>query len=124
VTPDISRRCNDAVKRRPSGPQSGEFIYTTTSHLTNDFDPKTIEVLNVAIQDAWREIQNGGGPLARPAYARITRAVIAKRIIEMAKKGERDQRKLSEYAVRSIILNQQEEARSEISPTPDKKKAS
>ena len=94
------------------------------SRLTNNFDPETIEILNTAIEDAWQEIQNGGGSLARPAYARITRAVITKRITEMAKKGERDRRKLSEYAVRSIILNQREEARPEISPTPDKKKAS
>ena len=94
------------------------------SHQTDDFDPETIEIINVAIEDAWREVQNGGGPLTRPAYARITRAVIAKRITEMAKKGERDRRKLSEYGVRSIILNQREQARREISPTPDKKKAS
>ena len=106
MTPDDSRRRNDAVKRRPSGPQSGEFIYTAMSHLAGDFDPETIEVLNVAIQDAWREIQNSGGPLARPAYARITRAVIAKRITEMAKEGERDRRKLSEHGVRSVTANQ------------------
>jgi hypothetical protein len=77
------------------------------SHLTNDFDLETVEVLNCAIQDALREVQNGGGPLARPAYARITRAVIAKRITEMAKKGERDRRQLAEHGVRAVILNQQ-----------------
>jgi len=115
---------NDAVKRRPPGPQSGKLICATMPHLTDDFDPQTIEILNSAIKDAWREIQTGGGPLTRPVYARITRAVIAKRITEMARKGERDRLKLSEYAVRSIILNQQQEARSETSPTPDKKKAS
>jgi hypothetical protein len=81
------------------------------SHLTNDFDSEMIEVLNSAIQDALREVQNGGGPMTRPAYARITRAVIAKRVTEMAKKGERDRHKLSEYGVRSIILNHREEAR-------------
>jgi hypothetical protein len=92
------------------------------SHLTDDFDPETIEILNIAIKDAWREIQTGGGPLARPAYARITRAVIAKRITEMAKKGERDRRKLSEHGVQSVI-NQQEQAKLKISTTPHKKKA-
>lgn len=76
------------------------------SHPTDDFDPGTIEILNSAIKDAWREIQNGGGPLARPAYARITRAAIAKRITEMAKRGERDSRKLSEHGVRSVTANQ------------------
>ena len=81
------------------------------SRLTNNFDPETIEILNTAIEDAWQEIQNGGGPLAQTAYARITRAVIAKRVTEMAKKGERDRHKLSEYGVRSIILNHRKEAR-------------
>ena len=76
------------------------------SHLTDRFDPATIEILNIAIEDAWREIQNAGGPLARPLYARITRAVIAKRITEMAKRGERDRRKLSEHGIRSVIANQ------------------
>jgi hypothetical protein len=73
------------------------------SHPTDDFYPETIEIINVAIEDAWREVQSGGGPLTRPAYARITRAVIAKRITEMAKKGERDRRKLSEHGVRSVM---------------------
>ena len=76
------------------------------SHLTDRFDPATIEILKIAIEDAWREIQNAGGPLARPFHARITRAVIAKRITEMATRGERDRRKLSEYGIRSVIANQ------------------
>lgn len=104
--PDDAWRCNDAVKRRPSGPQSGKLICATMSHPTDNFDPEMIEILNTAIKDAWREVQNGGGPLAQPAYARVTRAVIAKRIAEMAKKGERDRRKLSEHGVRSVIANQ------------------
>jgi hypothetical protein len=108
----------------PSGPKTGKLIYDTMSQVTNDFDPETIEILNIAIEDAWREVQSNGGPLARATYARITRAVIAKRIMEMAKKGERDRRKLSEHGVRATLLNQQEEAKLEISPTRDKKKAS
>jgi hypothetical protein len=105
VTSDDTLRCNIAVKRRPSDPQSGNFIYTTMSH-PDHFDPETIEIIHSAIKDAWREIQNCGGQFARPVYARITRAVIAKRITEMAKKGERDRRKLSEHGVRSIMANQ------------------
>lgn len=94
------------------------------SHLTDGFDREAIEILNIAIEDAWREVKNGGGPLTRPAYTRITRAVIAKRITAMAKKGERDRHKLSEHAVRSIILDQREEARREISATLDKERVS
>jgi len=94
------------------------------SKVTVEFDTETIEIINIAIEDAWRDVLNAGGPLSRPAYARMTRAVIAKRITAMAKKGERDPRKLSQHAVRSIISNRQEEARLEFSPPPDKKKAS
>jgi hypothetical protein len=104
--PDDVWRCNDAAKRRPSGRQSGKLICAIMSRPTDNFDPETIEILNTAIKDAWREVQNGGGPLARPVYARITRAVIAKRIAEMAKKGERDRRNQYEHGVRSIIANQ------------------
>jgi hypothetical protein len=93
------------VKKRPSDPRSGKLIYTTMSH-PDHFDPETIEILNSAIEDAWREVQKNGGPLVRPAYARMTRAVIAKRITEMARKGERDRRKLSEHGVRSVMANQ------------------
>jgi hypothetical protein len=103
--PDDAWRCNDAVKRRPCG-QSGKLICAIMSHPTDNLDPETIAILNTAIKDAWRQVQNCGGPLARPAYARITRAVIAKRIAEMAKKGERDWRKLSEHGVRSVIAKQ------------------
>jgi hypothetical protein len=78
----------------------------TTSHPTDYFDPETIEIIDSAIKDAWREIQTRGGPPGRPAYARIARAVIAKRITEMAKKGERDRRKLTEHGVRSVNANQ------------------
>ena len=59
------------------------------SHLKDRFDPATIEILNIAIEDAWREIQNAGDPLARPVYARITHAVTAKRITEIAKAEDR-----------------------------------
>jgi hypothetical protein len=90
------------------------------SHLTDDFDPEAIEIFNIALEDAWREVQNSGGPLARPAYARIARAVIAKRIMDLAKKGERDRRKLSEHGMRAIVLNLQDETKLEISPTPGK----
>ena len=74
------------------------WFFIAMSHLYR-FDPATIEILKNAIEDAWREIQNVGGPLARPVYARITRAVITKRITEMAKRGERDPRKLSNQKV-------------------------
>jgi hypothetical protein len=82
------------------------WFCTAMSHSTDRFDPATIEIINFAIEDAWREIQNVGGTLARPVYARITRAVIAKRITEIAKRGERDRRKLSEHGIRSVIANQ------------------
>ena len=105
--PDDSWLGNEVEQTRSSSPQTRKPIYVVMSHLTDDFDPETIELLNVAIQDALREVQKGGSPLTGPAYARITRAVIAKRITEMAKSGERDRRKLSEHGLRSVIANQE-----------------
>jgi len=41
------------------------------SHSTDRFDSATIEIINIAIEDAWREIQNAGGPLARPFHEEL-----------------------------------------------------
>jgi hypothetical protein len=76
------------------------------SHIIDRFDSATIEILTIAIDDAWREIERGDSPLKRPAYARIVRALIAKRIIELAKSGERNRHKLSKYGILAVAANQ------------------
>ena len=46
-----------------------------------------------------RKVEQSGSKLASPAYQRAAREIIAKRIIEMAQRGERDPSELAEDAV-------------------------
>ena len=63
------------------------------------FDPETVETLSAAFDDAWEQIKQSGSTFARPAYERGAREILAKRIIEMAQRGERDKKALSDAAV-------------------------
>jgi hypothetical protein len=63
------------------------------------FDPETIETLVSVFETAWRKVEQSGSKLASPAYERAAREIIAKRIIEMAQRGQRDPSELAEDAV-------------------------
>jgi hypothetical protein len=63
------------------------------------FDPETIETLVSVFDAAWRKVEQSGSKLASPAYKRAAQEIIAKRIIEMAQRGERDPHDLAEDAV-------------------------
>jgi hypothetical protein len=69
------------------------------------FDPETIEVLAAALDNAWETIGKSDSRFARPAYSRAMREVIAKRIIEMAWSGIKNQRQLADDAVRFLEAN-------------------
>jgi hypothetical protein len=56
------------------------------------FDPEALRVLASALDEAWGKIQKSGSRFARPAYSRVMREVIAKRIVEMAQRGVQDHR--------------------------------
>jgi hypothetical protein len=77
-----------------------EFI-----HSEEAFDPEAIQVLASALDDAWDRVQKSGSRFARPAYARAMREVLAKRIIEVAQRGERDKLKLAADAVKFLAAN-------------------
>jgi hypothetical protein len=72
------------------------------------FDPEAVATLSAAFDDAWETIKRSGSTLARPAYERGAREVLAKCIIEMAQRGERDKRHLSEAAVAFLANNYNE----------------
>jgi hypothetical protein len=55
--------------------------------------------------DAWKKIQQSGSEFARPAYANAMREEIAKHVIDMAGRGEMDQRRLSEDAIEFLAAN-------------------
>jgi hypothetical protein len=61
------------------------------------FEPETIERL--VLEDAWQKVEQSGSKLASPAYKRAAQEIIAKRIIDMAQRGEFDSHQLADDAV-------------------------
>jgi hypothetical protein len=62
------------------------------------FDPEFIETLVSAYEDAWRKVEQSGSAFASPRYRRAAQEIVAKRIIEMAQRGEREPTQLAEDA--------------------------
>src|SRR6185312_15500267 len=56
--------------------------------------PQPIQIRATALDEAWEELRQSGSRLARPAYARTMREVVAKRIIDIAQRGVEDQEAL------------------------------
>jgi hypothetical protein len=69
------------------------------------FDPEEIKILASAFDEAWDAIQSSGGTLSRPPYARPIREVLAKRIIEMAGRGQNNPHSLCKDAVQFLASN-------------------
>ena len=69
------------------------------------FTPEIIEMLAAALDEASERLRQSGSPLARPAYSRVMREVVAKRITEMAQRGVQDRETLVEDAVRFVTAN-------------------
>jgi hypothetical protein len=69
------------------------------------FDPEAIETLSAAFDDAWEKLKQSGSSFARPAYERGAREILAKCIIDMAQRGERDRHHLTESAIEFLAQN-------------------
>jgi hypothetical protein len=54
------------------------------------FTPETIQILAAALDEAWERLRQSGSRLTRPAYSRAMREVVAKRIMEIARRGVED----------------------------------
>ena len=68
-------------------------------HARGVFDPDDVRVLVAAFDDAWRRLLESGVKFASDREAQAMRDVLAKYIIEQARHGERDQRRLREGAL-------------------------
>jgi predicted protein tyrosine phosphatase len=55
--------------------------------------------LGAAFEAAWKKVKTAGTGLAEESEAALTRELLAKRIIEMAKRGERNPDRLVEDAL-------------------------
>jgi hypothetical protein len=69
------------------------------------FDPETIQVMAAALDETWEKLQDSGSRLARPAYSRAMREIVAKRIFEMARDGVADREALVANALKFVAAN-------------------
>jgi hypothetical protein len=84
---------------------SGDAVSITPILNKSSFDPEDIEILVSAFDAAWGAVKSSGGALSRSPYARPIREVLAKRIIEMARRGQSNPHSLCEDAVRFLSAN-------------------
>ena len=63
------------------------------------FEPEMIDFLVSVFETAWKRVEQSGSKLASPAYQRAAQEIIAKRIIDMAQRGDRDPNSLADDAV-------------------------
>jgi len=63
------------------------------------FDPEFVQTLVSAYENAWQQVEKSGSEYASPRYRRAAQEIVAKRIIDMAQRGEREPRRLAEDAV-------------------------
>jgi hypothetical protein len=63
------------------------------------FDADTTIILASAFDTAWLSLQVSNSPLAADDRATETRDMLAQRIIEIARRGERDKRRLVDGAL-------------------------
>jgi hypothetical protein len=63
------------------------------------FDPETAHLLAAAFENAWKSVTARGDRFADPLKAAHSREVLAKRVIELAQRGERDSIRLCDDAL-------------------------
>jgi hypothetical protein len=63
------------------------------------FDPETVQILVDAFEECWKSVQAEGAAFAKGKDPAAARELLAKHLIETAKSGERDPRKLCEEAL-------------------------
>jgi hypothetical protein len=84
---------------------SGDAVSITRILDSSSFDPEDIAILVLAFDAAWEAVKSSGGTFSRSPYARLIREVLAKRIIEMARRGQSNPHGLCEDAVQFLASN-------------------
>ena len=84
---------------------SGDAVSTTPILNDSSFDPEGIKILVSAFEAAWEAVKSSGGTLSRSPYARPIREVLARRIIEMAGRGQNNPHSLCKDAVQFLASN-------------------
>jgi hypothetical protein len=68
------------------------------------FDPDTISILSAALDDAWGVVEANKTAFKVDGNADGARQALAKEIVDMAKQGERDRKRLIEGALARLTL--------------------
>jgi hypothetical protein len=76
-----------------------------THFVPDEFRPGEISILEDALEDAWRRVEESKAPWASDGYSIVGRTILARHIIKMAQGGERDPRWLADSAL--LYLSQQ-----------------
>jgi hypothetical protein len=71
----------------------------------DEFRPDEISILEDALDDAWRRVEQSKAQWTSEDYSAAARTILAKYIIAMAKGGERDAKWLADSAI--LYLSQQ-----------------
>ena len=71
----------------------------------DEFRPDEISILEGALDDAWRRVEQSKAPWASEDYSTAGRTILARYIVTMAKGGERDAKWLADSAL--LYLSQQ-----------------
>jgi hypothetical protein len=72
---------------------------------TAAFDPEATKTLGSAFDTAWNVLLRSRSTLAADDNARVTREVLAKRIVAMGRTGERDRHRLVNDALAHVATS-------------------
>ena len=76
------------------------------------FDPEELAVLANAYDEAWARLSASGSECVRPAYARAMREVVARRVVDAARRGLTGAEQIAAEAVHFLAVNYRYETRS------------
>jgi hypothetical protein len=68
------------------------------------FEPEVVTLLGAALDSAWDFVLKSGSPIAADGQAELTRERLAKHIIENARRGERDPKRLVDAALSDLTV--------------------
>jgi hypothetical protein len=68
------------------------------------FDPDTLEILGVALDEAWRQVEADKTTYQIDGNAEGARDMLAQHIVNLARQGERDARRLVQGALCRLRL--------------------
>ena len=78
---------------------------TPSLRTNNVFDAETIKILASAFDAAWEEVKTADGSAAGEPHAAATRELLARHIVALAQRGERDPGRLIKNALSRLERN-------------------